>query len=122
MTTFKSVAEKAADLGQDVRESMQDLGENAGRRMHDMKKNAGNMLHAAAATMRDSSSAIENAASGAAKHLDAAGAFVKECNVRNVGNRIKKYGRNHPTGILIGAAVAGFIVGTAFSRTIRSRA
>jgi ElaB/YqjD/DUF883 family membrane-anchored ribosome-binding protein len=108
VTTLKSVAEKTGAVGHDVRESLQEFGGTAGRKFNEWKEDAGNVLCSMAASARESSARIEDAASKAAKNFSAS-AFRKDYSEREV------------FGIAI-AAIVGFIAGSALTRTMRSHA
>jgi ElaB/YqjD/DUF883 family membrane-anchored ribosome-binding protein len=108
VTTLKSVAEKTAAVGQDVRESVQGLGESAGRKLNELREEAGTVLRSVTASVRERSAAIEDATCRAAKNFSDS-AFRKD------------YTQGEVVGIMI-AALVGFIAGTALTRTTRLRA
>ena len=122
MSNLKSVAEKAADLGQEVKESVQELGEEASRKLLEFRKSAEDVLQSVAASVREGSVAVEGAASNAAKKLGTARACIEDYRKRDLGGGIQKFCRDHVTEIVVGSAIVGFIAGSAYKRTVHSRA
>lgn len=117
MSNLKTVAEKASELGHEVKE----LGRSAGQKLQEMREGGASAFHEAAASVRKGSDAIEDLASSTAGRLDAAGAFVKKCSANNILVRVRKFGRNHLGGALIAAVAIGFFAGSALNRAARSR-
>ena len=121
MTTLKTVAETASELGQEVKETVEEFGRSAGRKLDDAREGTGGALHAAASSVRKGSEAIDNLATGAADRLDATASCIEDFKLKNVFTDLRKFGRNHLAGSLMLAGAIGFCVGSVFSRATRSR-
>ena len=120
--TLRKVADTASDLGQDLKDSVEEFSRTAGKKMAAVQDKTGSALHAAAKSVRHSSAAIDNFATGAASRLDKTASFVEDCNVKTISNSVRRFGRKHLTGSLMAAIGVGFIAGVALSRAGRSRA
>jgi ElaB/YqjD/DUF883 family membrane-anchored ribosome-binding protein len=116
VTTLKTAAETALDLGHEVKQSMVSFGRSAGRKIDEVRDETGGALHRAASSVRKSSARIDGLARGAAKGLDATASFVKNCDLKTVSVGLRRFGRNHLTGTVLTAAAIGFVAGFALSR------
>jgi hypothetical protein len=125
LTTLKTLAEQASELGKDAKESVEALGRSAGKKLDDARDETAGRLHTAAssvrATGRQGSEAIGNLANGAADRLDATGSYVEDHDLKDALTGLRRFGRRHLTGSLIAVAVVGFIAGSALSRAVYSR-
>jgi len=121
MSTLRTVAETASELGQQVMESAEDFSRTASRKIAEVRDNTGSALHAAASSVRQRSRAIDNAARGTASKLDAAGSFVEDFTSKNALAKARKFGREHSTGFVIAGLALGFVAGAALTRSTRSR-
>jgi ElaB/YqjD/DUF883 family membrane-anchored ribosome-binding protein len=121
MSTLRQVADTASELGQQVMESAGDFSRTAGRKIADARENTGSALHAAASSVRQRSRAIDEAARGTARKLDAAGSFVEDFTSKNILASIRKFGRDHSTAFVIAGLALGFVAGAALSHSGRSR-
>jgi ElaB/YqjD/DUF883 family membrane-anchored ribosome-binding protein len=122
MTNLKTVAETAAELGQDVAESVEEFGRTAGRKLAEVRDNTGSALHAAASSVRQGSKSVNKIASGAAGRLDASASFVEGFTSKNVLAKVRQFGRSHVTGFVVAGLAIGFLAGTAMTRATRPRA
>jgi hypothetical protein len=121
VSTLKTVAETAFELGHEVKESVEEFSRSAGRKLHEAREGTGSALHSAADSVRQGSKAIDNVASGTASRLDATASFVEDASLKSLYTSLRKFGRSHLTGSLIAAAAVGFIAASALSRATRSR-
>jgi ABC-type transporter Mla subunit MlaD len=116
LTSLKTVADAATELGKDARESVEEFG----RKLDDAKDQTAGALHTAASSVRrsgrQSSAAIGNLAGGAADRLDATAAYVDNHELSDVFNGLRKFGRRHLAGSLVFAAAIGFLAGAALHR------
>jgi hypothetical protein len=121
VSTLKTVADTAYELGQEVKQSVEEFSRSTGRKLHEAREGTGSALHSAADSLREGSKAIDNVATGTASRLDATASFVEDVSLRSIYCSMRKFGRSHLTGSLVAAAAVGFIAATALSRATRSR-
>lgn len=121
MTNLRTVAQTASDLGTEVKESVADFSRTAGRKIEDARAGTGSALHTAASSVRKSSAAIDDLATGTADRLDATGSFVENYHMKDALNGLMKFGRSHLAGSLMVAAAVGFLAGSALSRGSQPR-
>ena len=124
MTSLKTVADAASELGKDARESVEELGRSAGRKLDDARDETIGALHTAASSVRrtgrQGSAAIDSFSTGAADRLDATASYVEDHDLRDVFNGLRKFGRRHLTGSLMVAAAAGFFAAVALNKVASS--
>jgi ABC-type transporter Mla subunit MlaD len=124
VTTLKTVTESASELGKEARESIDELVRSAGRKLDDARDETGGALHAAASSVRTTgrqgSEAIDNLASGTADRLDATASYIEDHDLRDVLTGLRRFGRRHLAGCLLGAAAIGFLAGSALNRAANS--
>jgi ElaB/YqjD/DUF883 family membrane-anchored ribosome-binding protein len=120
VTTLKTVAESAAQLGREARESVEEAGRSAERKFDEAREETGAALHTAASTVRSTgrrgSEAITDLATGTAEHLDATGSYIEDYDLRRVLAGVRSFGRRHLAGSLLTAAAVGFFAGSAIRR------
>jgi ABC-type transporter Mla subunit MlaD len=124
LTTLRTLTETASELGKEAKESMEELGRSAGKKLDDARDDTGGALHAAASSVRKTgrqgSEAIGNLATSAADRLDATASCVEDHDLKEVFTGLRRFGRRHLTGVLVGAAAIGFLAGSAISRVTHS--
>jgi ABC-type transporter Mla subunit MlaD len=116
LTSLKTVADAASELGRDAKESVEEFG----RKLDDAKDQTAGALHTAASSVRttgrQSSAAIDSFATDAADRLDTTAAYVDNHELSDVFNGLQKFGRRHLAGSLAFAAAIGFVAGVALHR------
>jgi hypothetical protein len=116
LTSLKTVADAAPELGKDARGPLEEFG----RKLDDAKDQTAGALHTAASSVRrtgrQSSAAIDNLTTGAADRLDATAVYVDNYEFSDVVNGLRKFGRRHLTGSLVFAGAIGFLAGVALHR------
>jgi len=124
MTSLKTFTDAASELGKDARESLEELGRSAGKTLDGARDETAGALHTAAssvrATGRQGSEAIDNLATGTADRLDATASYVEDHDLRDVFTGLRRFGRRHLTGALVGAIAVGFLAGAALNRATHS--
>jgi ABC-type transporter Mla subunit MlaD len=116
LTSLKSVADTASELGGDAKESVQEFG----RKLDDAKDQTAAALHSAASTVRrtgrQSAAAIDNLATDTADRLETTAAYVDNHELSDVFNGLQRFGRRHIAESLVCAAAIGFLAGAALHR------
>ena len=120
MTSLKTLADTASELGKDARESVEELGRSAGRKLDEARDQTAGALHTAASSVRktgrQSSEAIDNLATGAADRLDATAAYVDNHDLQDAFIGLRRFARRHLTESIVFAAAMGFLAGAAINR------
>jgi ABC-type transporter Mla subunit MlaD len=116
LTSSKTLAEAASELGQNARESVEEFG----RKLDDAKDQTAGALHSAASTVRrtgrQSSAAIDNLATDTADRLDNTASYVDNHELSDVFNGLQRFGRRNLAGTVVFAAAIGFLAGAALHR------
>jgi ABC-type transporter Mla subunit MlaD len=116
VTSLRTATDAASDLGKDAIGSVEEFG----RRIDDAKDQTAEALHTAASSVRrtgrQSSAAIDNAATGTADRLDETASYLDNHELSDVFNGLQNFGRRHLTGSLLFAAAVGFLAGAALQR------
>lgn len=125
MTTIKTIAENASELGNEAKASIEELGRSAARRLDEARDETGDALHTAASTVRrtghQSSAAIDTLATGTAARLDATASYLEDHDLKGVWADLRCFGRKHATATFVTAIAIGFLAGSTVSRLTRSR-
>jgi len=120
LTSLKTLADTASELGKDARESVEELGRSAGRKLDEARDQTAGALHTAASSVRktgrQSSEAIDNLATGAADRLDATAAYVDNHDLQDAFIGLRRFARRHLTESIVFAAAMGFLAGAAINR------
>ena len=106
----------AAETANDVKDSVVEFGRSAGRKIEEVRDQTSGALHGAASSVRQGSARIDVLAADAASRLDAPSSFVKDADLKGVSDSLRRFGRNHLTGVLIAAVAVGYLAGSAFNR------
>jgi ElaB/YqjD/DUF883 family membrane-anchored ribosome-binding protein len=125
LTNLDTITETASDLGKNAIDSIEDLRRSAGRKLDNVRDQTGDALHAAASSVRttgrQSSKAIDEFTTDAAKRLDATASYIEDTDLTGMFTGVRNYARRYPTRSLVAAAAIGFFVGSAFSRKTPTR-
>jgi hypothetical protein len=120
LTTLDTITGTASDLGKNAIDSIEDLRRSAGRKLDNVRDQTGDALHAAASSVRttgrQSSKAIDEFATDAAKRLDATASYIEDTDVTGMFTGVWNYARRYPARSLVAAVAIGFFVGSAFGR------
>jgi hypothetical protein len=114
VATLRSVIDNTTEFGKETRESVEGFARSAGEKLEAARTGTGEALHAAASSVRKSSAAIENVATGTADRLDATASYVE-------GWSLREFARNHMSAFVIMAAAIGFWAGSAMGGAGNSR-
>jgi ElaB/YqjD/DUF883 family membrane-anchored ribosome-binding protein len=124
MTTLRTVAETAAELGKQARESIEELGQSAGKKLDEARDETGGALHSAASSVRKAgrqgSAAIDTCSTQTADRLDATASYIEDHDLGDAFTGLRRFARRHPASSLIAAAAIGFLAGSALSRATHS--
>lgn len=122
MSTIKTVADSAVELGHNVKDTVEEFSRTASQKLGEVRDSTGSALHSAASTVRQGQAAVNNVAAGTASKLDATGNFVENCTTGNMIASVRNFSSNHMGQVFLAAVAVGFIAGTLLNRSGSSRA
>jgi ElaB/YqjD/DUF883 family membrane-anchored ribosome-binding protein len=120
----ESISGKVADIkerAQDMKEQIANATRRAATKVDAQREPAARALENTADRLRGGIDAgiskVSRAVSTTADKLQATGDYIRQNDVWAMMDDVKDMARRHPGPALVAAAVAGFLVGRAFSRT-----
>jgi hypothetical protein len=106
------LSEKAAD----VREKVTDFGRKTVDNIDDSRKSAADALHQTAAKLHSGGEQLSGVAHDSADKLRSAADYIRENDLKAMGEDLKGIVKRYPGPALAVAAVLGFIVARSFRR------
>jgi len=112
-TTRSTLSQKASE----VREKASDLSRRTYASVDNTRQSAASALETTASSLHSSGERVSNAAHTAARKLEATADYVRQNDLRQMGNEVMDLVKRHPGQSLAIAAACGFLL----ARTLRSR-
>ena len=106
------LSEKAAE----VKERVADFGRKTADNIDESRKSTAGALDQTAAKLHSSGDQLSGAAHGTADKLRAAADYIRETDLKGMGEDLKDIVKRYPGPALAAAAVLGFIVARGFRR------
>ena len=119
---FEGTAETGGELGSQVKEQAADLGRAAAEKVDtrrgaaaDKIESAAQSIHARAEALPGVGQRAAGIAHGAADKLNATADYIREHDLKSMGEDVKRIAKNNPVPALLTAAALGFLLAKAFS-------
>lgn len=113
--------ENLGGFGSQTREKVSEFANRATERLDAGREKTAGVLDKAGSSLQSGADRVVSAAHGAADKLQGAARYVREKNVRDMGDDLGEVVRRHPGPSLLIAVAAGFLLGQAFSKDNSSR-